>query len=82
MHHEHKDLIFKVTVAIDDCEGIVFPYSLAKTMFQVRKGLIDYLERVIAEEKEGEDEAEEREAVIKTTIADIKEGEDVHYQIT
>ena len=54
MHHEHKDLIFKVTVAIDDCEGIIIPYPLAKTMFQVRKGLIDYLERVIAEEEEGE----------------------------
>ena len=26
--------------------------------------------------EEGEDEAEEREAIIKTTIADIKEGED------
>lgn len=52
MHHEHKDLIFKVTTAIDDCEEILIPYPTAKKMAQVSKELKDYLERIVAEEEE------------------------------
>ena len=55
MHHEHKDLIFKVTVAIDDCEGIYIPWPLAKKMWQLSRELTDYLERVVAKENEEED---------------------------
>ena len=50
MHNEHKDLIFKVTIAIDDCEGILIPYPTAKKMAEVSKELKGYLEQIVAEE--------------------------------
>ena len=50
MHNEHKDLIFKVTIAIDDCEGIIIPYPIAKKMAEVSKELKGYLEQIVAKE--------------------------------
>ena len=55
MHHEHKDLIFKVTIAIDDCEGIMIPYPTAKKMGEINIELKAYLEQVVAEEGKMED---------------------------
>lgn len=56
MHHEHKDIIFKVTIAIDDCEGLLIPYPLAKKMAEVSKELKGYLEQIDAEGLDVEDE--------------------------
>lgn len=50
MHHEHKDMIFKVTIAIDDCEGLLIPYPIARKMAEVSKDLKAYLGQIVGKE--------------------------------